>query len=91
MTVPRPFGVAAGGLGLLLAWGGGAAIARLTGSTPVVIVLAAGAVWFLASVLAGWVGVISVRVDSVTVPPLAPMSVCRKGMCCCSSSGGSSP
>lgn len=27
----------------------------------------------------------------VTVPPLARMSVCRKGMCCCSSSGGSSP
>ena len=40
----RPSGLAPGVLGLALAWAGGLAIARLTGATPVVIVLAAAGV-----------------------------------------------
>jgi hypothetical protein len=69
MTSTRPIGVAAGGLGLLLAWAGGLAIARLTGATPVVIVLAAAAVWFVAAVVAGWRAVAAVEVCRVVFPP----------------------
>lgn len=39
-TRTRPVGLSAGSVGLVLAWFGGAAIARLTGATPVVIMLA---------------------------------------------------
>ena len=64
----RPVGVSAGGLGLLLAWLGGATMAHLTGATPVVIVLAAGAVLFAAAVVAGSLTLRSVIVGDVRVP-----------------------
>ena len=63
-------GVSAGAFGLVLAWAGGVAIARLTGATPVVIVLAIGLVWFAASVLAGWLALRTVKVGVVSMPPL---------------------
>ena len=68
VTVARPVGVAAGGLGLLFAWFGGVAIARLTGATPVMIVLAAGLVWLLAAAVSGWFGVRAVAIDSIALP-----------------------
>lgn len=71
VSAPRPSGVAAGGLGMVLAWGGGAAIARLTGATPVVIVLVVAAVWFVAAVVSGWQAVRRVHVGALTVPSLA--------------------
>jgi protein-glutamine gamma-glutamyltransferase len=55
---------------MLLAWGGGAAIARLTGAAPVVIVLAAAAVWFVAAVVSGWQAVRRVETGVVTLPTL---------------------
>ena len=64
----RPVGVSAGGIGLLLAWLGGATIAHLTGATPVVIVLAAGAVLFAAAVVAGSLTLRSVIVGDIRVP-----------------------
>lgn len=70
MSAPRPAGIAAGGLGMVLAWGGGAAIARLTGATPVVIVLVVAAVWFVAGVVSGWQAVRRVEVGALTVPAL---------------------
>ncbi len=70
MSRPRPTGVAAGGLGMLLAWGGGAAIARLTGATPVVIMLVVAAVWFAAAVVSGWQAVRRVEVGALTLPGL---------------------
>ena len=66
----RPVGVSAGGIGLLLAWIGGVAIARLTGATPVVIVLAAGLVLFAAAFGAGVVTLRSVRVEGARLPPM---------------------
>ncbi len=68
MTVARPVGVSAGGLGLLLAWCGGAAIAHLTGATPMVILLAAGVVWLLAAAVSGWLALRSVSIRSITIP-----------------------
>lgn len=68
VTAARPVGVSAGGLGLLFAWLGGAAIARLTGATPVVIVLAAGAVWFVGAAVSGWRAVSGVDVGIVRLP-----------------------
>ncbi len=65
----RPVGVSAGGVGLLLAWVGGATIARLTGATPVVILLAAGMVLFVAAMVAGPVTLRSVAIDSMRLPP----------------------
>lgn len=40
--------------GLVLAWLGGVAIVRLTGATPVVLILAAGAVLGIAALVSGW-------------------------------------
>ena len=65
----RPVGVSAGGIGLLLAWLGGATMAHLTGATPVVIVLASGAVLFAAAVVAGSLTLRSVIVGDVRLPP----------------------
>ncbi|MEO6652447.1 MAG: transglutaminaseTgpA domain-containing protein [Ilumatobacteraceae bacterium] len=64
----RPVGVSAGGLGLVLAWLGGAAIAQLTGSTPVVLVLAAGFVLFLAALVDGAVSIRGTTVHAVSLP-----------------------
>ena len=64
----RPVGISAGGVGLLTAWVGGATIARLTGSTPVVIVLAAGLVLFAAAVLAGLFTLRSIVVGEMAMP-----------------------
>jgi transglutaminase-like putative cysteine protease len=71
VSAPRPIGVSAGTAGLVLAWLGGAAIARLTGATPVVIVLAALVVWFAGASLAGLAVVARARVTSVELPPLS--------------------
>ncbi len=64
----RPVGVSAGGLGLLLAWLGGVAIARLTGATPVVIVLAAGFVMFVAALLDGWLTMTRTELGEIVLP-----------------------
>ncbi len=66
----RPTGVAPGVMGLALAWAGGLAIARLTGATPVVIVLAAGVVWCAGAVAAGYLTLRKVTVGGVVVPPV---------------------
>ena len=67
----RPSGLAPGVLGLALAWAGGLAIARLTGATPVVIVLAAALVWFAGASVAGYLALRKVSVGDVVVPPIA--------------------
>ncbi len=64
----RPVGVSAGGTGLLLAWVGGATIARLTGATPVVIMLAAGVVLLIAAMLAGPLTLRSIVVGRMLTP-----------------------
>jgi hypothetical protein len=64
----RPIGLSAGAVGLLLAWAGGAAIARLTGATPVVIVLAAGLVLFVIATAAGLLALRSVTIGSPRMP-----------------------
>lgn len=64
----RPVGVSAGGLGLLLAWLGGLAIARLTGATPVVIVLAAGFVMFVGALFDGWLSISRTEVGDIVLP-----------------------
>ena len=67
----RPSGLAPGVLGLALAWAGGLAIARLTGATPVVIVLAAALVWFAGASVAGYLALRRVSVGDVVVPAIA--------------------
>ena len=69
MTI-RPAGLAPGVLGLVLAWTGGLAIARLTGATPVVIVLAAAVVWFAGALAAGYLVLRKVSVGAVALPPI---------------------
>ena len=64
----RPVGASAGGLGLLTAWLGGLAIARLTGATAVVIVLAAGFVMFVAALFDGWFTMTRTRIGEVVLP-----------------------
>ncbi len=64
----RPVGVSAGGLGLVLAWMGGVAIAQLTGATPILIVLAAGVVLFAAAVVDGLLTAARTRVGGITLP-----------------------
>lgn len=64
----RPVGVSAGAVGLLLAWAGGATIARLSGATPVVIVLAAGLALLLIAAVAGPLGLRSVTAGSPRLP-----------------------
>jgi transglutaminase-like putative cysteine protease len=67
--VTRPVGLSAGSLGLLIAWLVGLAIGRLTGATPVIIVLAAGFVLLLAAVPTGYIALRRVSVDRVVLPP----------------------
>jgi transglutaminase-like putative cysteine protease len=64
----RPVGVAAGFVGLVTAWLGGAALARLTGATPIVIVLAAGLVLFLVGMIAGPITLGRVVVEGASLP-----------------------
>ena len=65
----RLAGLSAGGTGLALSWLGGAAIARLTGATPVVIVLIAGLALFLIAAVDGWLALHRTAIGSVTLPP----------------------
>ncbi len=65
----RPVGVSAGGLGLVLAWLGGVGLAQLTGSTPVLIVLAAGLVMLVVALVGGWRAVRAASVGAATLPP----------------------
>jgi transglutaminase-like putative cysteine protease len=71
LSAARPVGASAGALGIACGWIGGAAIARLTGATAVVIVLVAGIVWFAAAVFAGWWAIRRVRIGAVTVPAVS--------------------
>ena len=64
----RPASVSAGGFGLVLAWLGGVALAQLTGSTPVLIVLAAGLVMSLGAITGGYLVVRRVTIRSVLLP-----------------------
>ena len=64
----RPVGISAGGLGLAMGWIGGAAIAQLTGATPVVIVLAAGVVLMAGAVLDGWFSALRTSIGGVVLP-----------------------
>jgi transglutaminase-like putative cysteine protease len=66
--VIRPVGVSAGGLGLLLSWVGGVAIAQLTGATPVVILLAAGFVLFAAAIVDGCFTMLRTSVGAIVLP-----------------------
>ncbi len=67
-TLARPVGLSAGALGLLLAWGGGLAIARLTGSTPVVITLVAAVVWAVVAFSTAWLAAHRIRIGEVVMP-----------------------
>jgi transglutaminase-like putative cysteine protease len=67
----RPTGISAGGLALLLAWFGGAAVARLTAATPVFIVLAAGLIWFAFAAVVGFMSLRDVDVGAVRLPPVS--------------------
>jgi hypothetical protein len=66
--VIRPVGCSAGAVGLAIAWLGGATVARLTGATPVVIVLASAVVWAVAGVGSGWWAVRITRIGQVVLP-----------------------
>lgn len=65
----RPVGLSAGVLGLVLAWFGGAAIARLTGATPVMLVLAGGFVVLVSASFTGVLTLLRCRVGRVELPP----------------------
>ncbi len=67
----RPVGVSAGGLGLAVSWLGGFAIVRMTGSTPVAIVLAAGLIAFLGAAVVGAFGLRHVSIGRVSLPDLS--------------------
>ena len=64
----RPIGWSPGTGILIGAWIGSAAIARLTGATAVILLLATTVVGFVFEIAAGWWAVRSVRVDSVIAP-----------------------
>lgn len=65
----RPAGAAPGLVGFVLAALGGAAIARLTGATPVVIMLALTVAAALVAGVGGWTAARRIRVGDATVPP----------------------
>jgi hypothetical protein len=65
----RLVGVSPGVGGLVFAWLGGVAILRLTGATPVVLVLAAGVVVGVAALLSGWLTIHRRNVVEVRFPP----------------------
>jgi transglutaminase-like putative cysteine protease len=67
----RPDGLAPGAAGLALAWLGGVAIARLTGATPVVIVLALGLATVVVAAGGGWWKVTRARFGEVVLPPVS--------------------
>ena len=67
----RPIGGSAGALGLVLAWAGGAAIARLTGATPVVIVLIVAVVMGIIAVFAGWSTVTRTPILGAALPMMS--------------------
>ncbi len=71
LSTARPAGLSAGTLGVVMAWIGGLAIARLTGATPVVILLAASLVWFTAALFAGYLALRNVVVGQLSMPPLS--------------------
>jgi transglutaminase-like putative cysteine protease len=66
----RPFGIAAGTVGLALAWLGGAAIVQLTGATAVLILLALGFVAAIVAGLLGWIALAPCRLETPIVPSL---------------------
>ena len=66
----RPAGWSPGTSTLLAAWVAGAAIARLTGASAVILLLTSGAIAFTFEIVSGWWTARSVRVDSVTAPPV---------------------
>lgn len=66
----RPAGWSPGTSTLLAAWVAGAAIARLTGASAVILLLAAGVIAFAFEILSGWWAARSVHVDSATTPPV---------------------
>ncbi|HUF99461.1 MAG TPA: transglutaminaseTgpA domain-containing protein [Ilumatobacter sp.] len=67
----RPVGTSPGVGGLVLAWFGGVAVVRLTGATPVVLVLAAGVVLGLAAVFSGWWTVRRCHIRGLRLPATA--------------------
>ena len=67
----RPAGWSPGAGTLLGAWIISAAIARLTGATAVILLLAAGFVGVVFEILAGWWRTRSVRVRSIVTPSVA--------------------
>ena len=68
-------GVSPGFGGLVCAWFGGVAIVRLTGATPVLLILAAGAVLAAASIVSGWLTVHHRHVAEVRLSPTATVGV----------------
>ncbi len=66
----RPAGWSPGTSTLLGAWIAGAAIARLTGASAVILVLAAAVAATGFEAVAGWWAARTVRVDSATTPPV---------------------
>ena len=66
----RPAGWSPGTSTLLAAWVAGAAIARLTGASAVILLLTFGAIACTFEIVSGWWAARSVHVDSVTAPPV---------------------
>ena len=64
----RPAGWSPGTSTLLAAWVASAAIARLTGASAVILLLAAAVIAFVFELVGGWWAARSVRVDSATTP-----------------------
>ena len=64
----RPVGWSPGTGILVGAWIGSAAIARLTGATAVILLLAATLVGFVFEIATGWWATRSIRIDSVIAP-----------------------
>ncbi len=71
----RLVGVSPGFGGLVCAWFGGVAIVRLTGATPVLLVLAAGAVLAAVATVSGWLTVHHRSVGDVQLPLTATVGV----------------
>ncbi len=70
-TRTQPVGLSAGSVGLTLAWLGGAAIARLTGATPVVIMLAVMAMAAIVATAESLWSLRRVHVDNITLPAMS--------------------
>ena len=84
----RPAGWSPGTSTLLGAWVAGAAIARLTGASAVILLLAAAIIGFVFEFIAGWWAARAVRVDSASTPPVVTVGESCRLFVALDASGG---